>query len=113
MATQGYFISRNNDHDQLSFHRNEYLNLPDLQFFLWCQDRYRVNRGVYNTIDCWFYTNGIVSITNRRIYIIAFLDFVLDSGEQDNHYKYIRFGNGGLTVKLHQFTKSIEKRNIY
>lgn len=45
-----------------SLDNSEYLNLPDLQFFLWCQQQYKLNKGVYNTIDSWFYEYGIVHI---------------------------------------------------
>jgi len=103
-----YLLSRIHNHDQLSFDKSEYLNLPDLQFFIWCQEHYRVNRGVYNTIDCWFYEKGIHFIPHRRIYILAFLDFVKDSGEQDEQHKFIRFGNGGLTEKLRKFLKGLK-----
>ena len=40
--------------------KSENLNLPDLDFFLWCQQQYKINKGVYNTIDRWFYKNGFM-----------------------------------------------------
>lgn len=63
---------------------------------------YRINRGVYNSIDNWFYEYGVINIMFRRIYILAFLEFVKD----DNHdsQKFMRFGHGGLTIKLKEFT---------
>jgi hypothetical protein len=85
---------------------SDYLNLPDLQFLLWCQQKYKVNKGIYNTIDCWFYEYGIVNIHHRRIYILAFLEFVKNEGTE--HNKYIQFGKGGLTRKLYQFIKGHE-----
>ncbi|WP_274854201.1 hypothetical protein [Bacillus methanolicus] len=92
-----------------SLEKSKYLNLPDLQFFQWCHQRFGLNKGVYNTIDNWFYDYGIVNILHRRIYLLAFLDFVKDAGlKQDNH-KFIRFGNGGLIRKLHEFIR--EKEN--
>ncbi|WP_342047315.1 hypothetical protein [Bacillus sp. OTU530] len=90
----------------------EYLNLPDLDFFLWCQQQYRVNKGVYNTIDHWFYEYGIINIIQRRIYLLAFLEYVTEGSLKSDHHKYIRFGNGGLTRKLHQFNKEKEPKNI-
>lgn len=89
--------------------QSEYLNLPDLQFFLWCQQQYSLNKGVFNTIDTWFYDYGIVPVLHRRIYILAFLDFVKESCLEQDHHKYIRFGSGGLTRKLHQFVQKIER----
>ncbi|MED1471797.1 hypothetical protein [Bacillus salipaludis] len=87
-----------------SLKRSEYLNLPDLQFFLWCQHKYKLNRGVYNTIDDWFYNFGIKQVIHRRIYILAFLEFVKENDlKQQEEKKFIRFGNGGLTRTLQQF----------
>lgn len=108
-----HFISINQVNEfvnKKSFRTSEYLNLPDLQFFLWCQHQYKLNKGVYNTIDTWFYKNGIVSIIHRRIYILAFLDFVKKPGQQEDPHKYIQFGNGGLTKKLYQFFRKIDKK---
>lgn len=85
---------------------SEYLNVPDLQFFLWCQQHYRLNKGIYNTIDCWFYEYGIVNIHHRRIYILAFLEYVKGEGNEDK--KYLQFGKGGLTRKLYQFIQGNE-----
>lgn len=89
----------------------KYLNLPDLQFFLWCQKKYRLNKGIFNTIDNWFYSYGILPIAYRRIYILAFLEFVKDGEMESCQHTYIRFGNGGLSKKLNQFTKEIVETN--
>ena len=89
--------------------QSRYLNLPDLQFFLWCQHHYKLNRGVYNTIDAWLYDYGIISIIHRRIYIVAFLNFVKENGHNQEAHKFIRFGNGGLGKKLHQFMSGIDR----
>lgn len=91
--------------------RNRDLNLPDLQFFLWCQHHYKLNRGVYNTIDSWLYDFGIVSIIHRRIYIVAFLNFVKENEHMQKGHKFIRFGNGGLAKKLQQFMNGIDRQN--
>jgi riboflavin kinase len=87
-----------------SLKHSEYLNLPDLQFLQWCQQIYGLNKGVYNTIDRWFYEFGIVLIEHRRIYILAFLDFVKEEGVEQR--KYLQFGRGGLTKQLQQFIHS-------
>jgi riboflavin kinase len=91
--------------------KSEYLNLPDIEFFLLCEGRYRVNKGVYNTIDRWFYQNGMKNIIHRRIYLLAFLEFVSESNLKKNQHKYVRFGNGGLTNKLNEFLKETETGN--
>lgn len=85
--------------------KSSYLNLPDLQFFNWCNQQHGLNKGVYNTIDNWFFEYGIVNIHNRRINILAFLDFLKDDALVQNQQKYIRFGPGGLKRKFQEFTK--------
>ncbi|MFF2500604.1 hypothetical protein [Peribacillus sp. NPDC058075] len=81
----------------------EYLNLPDRIFFHWRQQQYRLNRGVYNTIDHWFYEYGIVHILHRRINLLAFLDFASTPEQEAGKTKFIKFGNGGLKQKLQEF----------
>ncbi|WP_248893824.1 hypothetical protein [Bacillus methanolicus] len=88
---------------------SKYLNLPDLRFFQWCHQQFGLNKGVYNTIDNWFYDYGIVNILHRRIYLLAFLEFVKNTGLKTDNQKFIRFGNGGLIRKLDEFIK--EKEN--
>ncbi|MGE8079790.1 hypothetical protein [Peribacillus loiseleuriae] len=79
------------------------MNLPDLQFFNWCHLQYGVNKGIYNTIDNWFYEYGIVNILSRRIYLLSFLEFAKEVESEQKQDKVIRFGNGGLVKKLHEF----------
>ncbi|AKP46524.1 MULTISPECIES: hypothetical protein [Bacillus] len=86
-----------------SLRENKYLNMPDLSFFHWCHQQYGINRGVYNTIDHWFYEHGLEEIISRRIYILAFLKFVRETENGSGQHKFIRFGNGGLTKKLIEF----------
>ncbi|OIK13076.1 hypothetical protein BIV60_14815 [Bacillus sp. MUM 116] len=90
-----------------SFESSQYLNLPDLQFFIWCNQKYKVNRGVYNTIDHWFYEYGIVNIQYRRIQVLAFLDFFKDKVFEQDKQKYIRFGHGGLAKSLNEFINDL------
>lgn len=88
---------------QYSFETSTYLNLPDLQFFHWCNRNYRLNRGVYNAIDQWFYEFGIINIQYRRIQILAFLEFVKEEIQNQEPFTFIRFGHGGLAKKLNEF----------
>ncbi|WP_051633716.1 hypothetical protein [Bacillus sp. UNC41MFS5] len=94
-----------------SLKQNEYLNLPDLQFFNWCNQQYRINRGVYNTIDQWFYAYGFKEILPRRIYLLSFLRFVLDKKLQSDQQKFVRFGNGGLIKQISEFLTIIDKES--
>ncbi|WP_423798298.1 hypothetical protein [Neobacillus sp. SAB-20_R2A] len=87
---------------------NHFLNLPDLHFFQKCNHQYRVNRGVYNMIDDWFFEYGIVQIAHRRIFILAFLDFAYQENKTEST-KFLRFGHGGLMKKLNDFIKNHEK----
>ncbi|PLS05452.1 hypothetical protein CVD27_10235 [Neobacillus cucumis] len=80
--------------------------MPDLQFFSWCNQQYKVNRGVYNTIDQWFYDFGIDNIYSRRIQLLAFLDSVKEELIESNQSKFIRFGHGGLTKRLNDFIQA-------
>ncbi|MCC9021995.1 hypothetical protein [Bacillus nakamurai] len=82
-----------------SFPQSKYLHLPEVRFLHWCMKQYGINKGVLNTIDGWFYDAGIIPVAIRRIYVLAFLDFVKTPGSE----KKIRFGHGGLAKKLHDF----------
>lgn len=93
------------------FETSKYLNLPDLQFYNWCNRLHRVNRGVYNTMDQWFYEYGIVNVHYRRIQILAFLDFVKAEMFEEQP-KYIRFGHGGLTKRLNEFMNDRGQSNV-
>jgi riboflavin kinase len=88
---------------QNSFETSSYLNLPDLQFFHWCNQQYRLNRGVYNAIDQWFFEYGIINIQFRRVQILAFLEFVSEEFKDQESFTFIRFGHGGLSKKLNEF----------
>lgn len=75
-------------------------NLPDLSFVQYCIQKYGINRGVFNTIDSWFFEDGLLDIKNRRETIVLFLQYVSYSkGKNDK----VKFGNGGLTLKLIEF----------
>lgn len=78
------------------------IHLPDLLFVKWCEERFRINRGVFNTIDSWFFEYGIENILERRKYIIYFLGQQIRGG---GVIKNLRFGHGGLTPRLQLFVK--------
>jgi riboflavin kinase len=104
----GQLIKKHN-----SFKTSKYLNLPDLQFFNWCHQQYRVNRGVYNTIDQWFYDFGIVNIHSRRIQLLAFLEFAKGESLEQDKQQLVRFGHGGLSKRLREFMNDVgQKGNV-
>ncbi|MED4227817.1 hypothetical protein [Neobacillus cucumis] len=88
-----------------TFKTYKYLNLPDLHFYIWCNQQYRVNRGIYNTIDQWLYECGMVNIHNRRIHLLAFLDSVKSELNEAHQSKFLKFGHGGLSKRLNDFIK--------
>lgn len=69
------------------------VQLPDLSFIRLCESRYGINRGVYNTIDLWFYDQGLKDIVERRKTMLSFLE---GNSRQP-------FGHGGLSVKLQKY----------
>lgn len=86
-----------------SLNNSTFLNLPDTRFYKWCYEQFGLNRGVFNTIDNWFYDNGIVNVLSRRIYLVAFLNYVETSGLIQQGERYLKFGHGGLSKKLREF----------
>lgn len=97
-----------NDSPIPPFGFDHYLNLPDLQFFIWCSDRYQINRGVYNTIDQWFFDYGVINIQCRRIQLLVYFDFLQDDLSEKEERKFIRFGHGGLKKRLLAFMRDRE-----
>lgn len=97
---------------QYAFETSKYLNLPDLMFFNWCKQKYQVNRGVYNTIDQWFFEYGIINIYYRRIQLLAFLDFVKEEMTKQDQPKFIRFCHGGLSKRLNEFVNDSRQNNV-
>lgn len=71
------------------------VNYTDHSFQKLCEKKYGINRGVYNTIDKWFYEAGIKNIILRRKEILNFLDYVVQSLSLSKSSK-IKFGSGGL-----------------
>jgi len=77
------------------------LNLPDLQFSQFCQQQFSLNKGIYNTIDSWFYDNGIINIVDRRTMVLRFMSFTISNDAE------VKFGPGGLSKKLEEFWSEI------
>ncbi|MFD1708905.1 hypothetical protein ACFSCZ_19765 [Siminovitchia sediminis] len=77
------------------------IHLNDLRFSQLCQELYGINRGVYNTIDDWFYTKGIINILERRKVILDFLASLEQSNQ--NIRRYRKFGHGGLSAELDSY----------
>lgn len=88
---------------------NELLHLPDLKFSQYCEEHFSVNKGIYNTIDQWFYRKGITDILERREKIIL---FIIDNCSNKGK---VKFGPGGLKKALEDFwnEQSLVLNNSY
>lgn len=82
------------------------IHLTDLAFVQLCEEKYEINRGVYNAIDTWFYVKGIKHILNRRATVIEFLEHLKVHFIQKNCSGKLKFGHGGLTNQLEDFWMS-------
>lgn len=78
------------------------IHLPDLSFADLCESNYGINRGVYNTIDTWFYRQGLIDILDRRRNILSFFEFIKPKSDLEGNFRQ-KFGPGGLTIKLHEY----------
>ncbi|MGG3181403.1 hypothetical protein ABEQ41_24495 [Priestia megaterium] len=84
--------------------KEKIINRTDLHFFRYCQGQYGINRGVYNTIEQWFYNKRVYNIESRRQYILDFLKYVF--GDKKGSGK---FGKEGLISNLQQFWASLNE----
>lgn len=73
------------------------MHLPDIMFTKIIDERFGINKGVYNTIDSWFWKKGVTSIKHRRKTILMFL---MTNSSSTNK---VKIGAGQLTVKLEQY----------
>lgn len=79
------------------------IHLMDLAFCKFCEEEYGINRGVYNTIDAWFYENGVVDILLRRKEIVEFLEYVSKGVRRNGRHPKIKFGRKVLALKLREY----------
>ena len=88
------------------------LHLPDLDFARKAEEKFQVNRGIYNTIDAWFYKNGLEDIVRRRSHITQFLTYSSEEvmKVKENQVKRLVFPNG-LTSTLESYVEKIGLRN--
>lgn len=80
----------------------EILNMPDLLFSKFCEEHFEINKGVYNTIDSWFYQQGINRIVHRRKMILTFCQSIRLLRKEK-----VKFGPKGLTSRLNAFWTQI------
>ncbi|AKO94453.1 hypothetical protein [Priestia filamentosa] len=97
---------------KISIKTSEYLNLPNIHFYNWCYQRYGLNRGTFNTIEDWLYNHGVINVLSRRIYLLAFLNYLEEKGIKKGSTKYLKFGQGGLARKFHDFLNILEENPL-
>ena len=76
------------------------VHLPDLAFVRKIEESFYINRGIYNTIDAWFYDNGFKDVLERRTHILKFLQYIPTGVEE--HLTKQRFPEG-LTNSLESY----------
>lgn len=80
------------------------VHLPDLSFVRKIEESFHINRGVYNTIDAWFYDNGLVEISDRRTHTLNFLQYITANLTEEQLTKRLFFPNG-LTYTLKSYVE--------
>lgn len=101
-------IAQPRSHDQRTplLADNGLIDWPDIRFRAYCFHRYRLNKGIYNTIDQWLYDHGWESIHRRRKMLILFLESG-GSRETSEEGMFFSFGKGNLIPQLEAFVKSV------
>ncbi|QUW22543.1 hypothetical protein JSQ81_02845 [Sporosarcina sp. Marseille-Q4063] len=90
------------------------VHLPDLSFVRKIEESYYINRGVYNTIDAWFYGSGFIDVTERRVHILKFLQYITANLTEEQSAKRLFFP-AGLTNTLESYVEiqGIEKNAVF
>jgi len=82
------------------------IHLPDIRFSRYCLEKFRLNRGVYNTIDMWLYDYGFREVAERRKLALAFLEFHYRKEPTDEGAAFYKFGRGNLVERLTAFVQT-------
>jgi hypothetical protein len=80
------------------------VHYPDLLFVRRCEQKFGINRGIYNTIDAWMHAHGFVDITERRTHIVRFL--AKHAGNRRSPRGSV-FGSGRLSACLEDYVQNI------
>lgn len=76
-------------------------HIPDLLFCQLIQEQFQINRGIYNTVDIWFWKKGVYEVLQRRECIFHF--FKKKRKEVADQDSRLKFGSGGLAKELEEF----------
>lgn len=80
------------------------IHLPDLSFARKIGESFYINRGVYNTIDKWFYDNKFLDVAERRKHILNFLQYKTANMTEEQPIKRLSFPDG-LTNTLENYVE--------
>jgi hypothetical protein len=83
----------------------ETIHLTDLEFINLCQQKYGINRGIYNCIDLMFYNYGIKNILERRKFILEFLEYMKKKTNDR-----IKFGAKGLRKSVDEYLDFVAQK---
>ncbi len=108
--SQNQFPPTESESKQVKYDMNSLIHLPDLAFVQWCNTEFGINRGVFNTIDSWFYEKGVKHITLRRKYILQFIQN-LDRRHDEKKPK-VTFGDGGLIPSLNNYWETSKEDKL-
>ncbi|MBP1933288.1 hypothetical protein [Ammoniphilus resinae] len=73
---------------------------PDLSFVKFCEETFGINRGIYNTIDLWFFNKGVKEIVKRRNILLGFLKYLSEPNNSNEKNQKIKIGKKGLSFRL-------------
>ncbi len=88
------------------------IHYTDYFFQKLCDEQFGINRGIYNTIDHWFYTKGLENIVKRRKEIVAFLEHIAANYHHQEQTR-IKFGSGKLTERLNEYWSKHDRLEHY
>lgn len=80
------------------------VHLPDLSFVRKIEESFYINRGVYNTIDAWFYDYKFKDVLERRMHILKFLLYIKENLTEEQSTKRLFFPDG-LTNTLESYVE--------
>jgi len=82
------------------------VHLPDLSFVRKIEKTFHINRGIFNTIDAWFYENGFTDVIDRRVHILKFLHYITANADEQQLTKRLLFPDG-LTNTLEIYVNQL------
>ena len=85
------------------------IDLPDWLFMQFCKETYGINRGILNTVDRWFYSNGLENIHERRKVMLEFLQHSIRPLNPNGENPKAKIGRGNLTGLLNEYLEKTRR----